>query len=100
MVTALTALKSGEPPTTAILLSTDMFTLIDEDAIVPFDDLVKGPEDHAWMKSFFPAFMKNSQTGGKTWEHPLPRPPVVPLLNQGDVQGGGPDPDTPPPHRA
>ncbi|MFI4925548.1 MAG: extracellular solute-binding protein, partial [Vicinamibacteria bacterium] len=31
---ALTAVKSGEPPVTSILLSTDMFTLIDEDAIV------------------------------------------------------------------
>src|SRR5256885_14185254 len=31
---ALTAMKSGDPPVTSILLSTDMFTLIDEDAIV------------------------------------------------------------------
>ena len=38
---ALTAVKSGEPPVTSILLSTDMYTLIDEDAIVPFDDLIK-----------------------------------------------------------
>ena len=40
---ALTAVKSGEPPVTSILLSTDMFTLIDEDAIIPFDELVKTP---------------------------------------------------------
>ena len=65
IVKALTANKSGEPPTTAILLSTDMFTLIDEDAIVPWEELAKGADDQAWMKSFFPAFMKNSQTGGK-----------------------------------
>src|SRR5207302_4947599 len=37
IVKALTAHKSGEPPQTAIIPSTDMFTLIDEDAIVPFD---------------------------------------------------------------
>src|SRR5881227_3057441 len=60
---ALTAVKSGEPPVTSILLSTDMFTLIDEDAIVPFDDLVKTSEDKAWLKSFYPGFMENSQTG-------------------------------------
>src|SRR5882762_4281765 len=47
---ALTAVKSGEPPVTSILLSTDMFTLIDEDAIVTFDDLIKTPEDKAWLK--------------------------------------------------
>src|SRR3546814_4633081 len=34
---ALTALKGGTPPQLAVLLSTDMFTLIDEDAIVPVD---------------------------------------------------------------
>ena len=37
LVKALTALKSGEPPDIAVLLSTDMFTLIDEDAVMPFD---------------------------------------------------------------
>src|SRR3984893_3197713 len=44
---ALTAVKGGEPPVTSILLSTDMFTLIDEEAIVPFDDLVKTADDRA-----------------------------------------------------
>ena len=38
IVKALTAHKSGNPPATSVLLSTDMFTLIDEDAIVPIDD--------------------------------------------------------------
>src|SRR5438105_472741 len=38
IVKALTALKSGEPPQMSVLLSTDMFTLIDEDAIIPFDE--------------------------------------------------------------
>ena len=34
---ALTAHKAGDAPDVAILLSTDMFTLIDEGAIIPFD---------------------------------------------------------------
>ena len=46
IVKALTAHKSNEPPTTAILLSTDMFTLIDEDAIVP------GPVPHSVTVGF------------------------------------------------
>jgi sn-glycerol 3-phosphate transport system substrate-binding protein len=54
IVKVLTALKSGEPPQMSVLLSTDMFTLIDEDAIVPFDDLAATLEDKAWIKSFFP----------------------------------------------
>jgi hypothetical protein len=52
---------------TSILLSTDMYTLIDEGAIVPFDPMIKTADDQAWLKSFYPAFMANSQTGGKTW---------------------------------
>src|SRR5262249_14816537 len=71
IVKALTALKSGEPPQMSVLLSTDMFTLIDEGAIVPFDDLATSAEDKTWLKSFFPAFMLNSQTGAKPWALPF-----------------------------
>src|SRR5713226_3766393 len=56
IVKVLTAAKSGEAPQTAILLSTDMFTLIDEDAVIPFDDVIKTLEDKAWLARFFPAF--------------------------------------------
>ncbi len=96
LVKALTAVKSGEPPVTAILLSTDMFTLIDEDAVVPFEDLAKGAEDQAWMKSFFPGFMKNSQTGGKTWGIPFQRSTVVLYWNREAFKEAGLDPNKPP----
>jgi len=93
---ALTAVKSGEPPTTAILLSTDMYTLIDEDAVVPFDDFVKSPEDRAWVKSFYPAFMENSQTGGKTWGIPFQRSTIVLYWNKEMFKEAGLDPNRPP----
>src|SRR5579864_425860 len=64
---ALTAMKGGEPPHVAVLLSTDMFTLIDEKAIVPWDEVANGPDDAKWIGAFYPGFMANSQTGGKTW---------------------------------
>src|SRR6187431_1779658 len=41
LVKTLTAHKAGTPPVTSVLLSTDMFTLIDEEAIVPFDNFIK-----------------------------------------------------------
>jgi len=77
LVKALTAFKSGEPPDVAVLLSTDMFTLIDEDAVMPFDPLLQSDADKAWAKSFYPAFMENSQTGGKTWGIPFQRSTIV-----------------------
>ncbi len=93
---ALTAVKSGEPPVTSILLSTDMFTLIDEDAIVPFDDMVKTADDRAWLASFYPAFMENSQTGGKTWGIPFQRSTIVMYYNKEAFKEAGLDPNTPP----
>ncbi len=91
---ALTAVKGGEPPVTSILLSTDMFTLIDEDAIVPFDELIKTPEDQAWLKSFYPAFMENSQTGGKTWGIPFQRSTIVLYWNKEMFKEAGTRPES------
>ena len=98
---ALTAHKAGAPPSVAVLLSTDMFTLIDEEAVVPFDDFVKGDAERAWIKSFFPAFMENSQTGGKTsdmktWGIPFQRSTIVLYWNKEAFKEAGLNPETPP----
>ena len=93
---ALTSVKSGEPPVTSILLSTDMFTLIDEDAIVPFDDLAKTQEDRGWLNSFYPAFMENSRTGGKTWGIPFQRSTIVLYWNKEMFKEAGLDPNRAP----
>ncbi len=96
IVKALTAVKSGEPPQTAILLSTDMFTLIDEDAVIPFDDFIRTAEDKAWLASFFPAFMLNSRTSGKTWGIPFQRSTIVLYWNKEAFKEAGLDPSKPP----
>ena len=96
IVKALTAHKSGTPPVTSVLLSTDMFTLIDEDAIVPFDDFIRTDADREWLKGFFPAFMENSQTGGKTWGIPFQRSTVVLYWNKELFREAGLDPEKPP----
>ena len=82
IVKALTANKSGQPPATSVLLSTDMFTLIDEDAIVPIDNFIKTEDDRKWIGGFYKAFMLNSQTGGKTWGVPFQRSTVVMYYNK------------------
>jgi sn-glycerol 3-phosphate transport system substrate-binding protein len=73
-----------------------MFTLIDEDAITPFDDLIKTDSDKAWAKSFFPAFMENSQTGGKTWGIPFQRSTIVMFWNKDAFKEAGLDPEKAP----
>lgn len=96
IVKALTAHKSGTPPVTSVLLSTDMFTLIDEEAIVPIDEFVKTDEDRAWLTSFFPAFMLNSQAGGKTWGVPFQRSTIVLYWNKELFKEAGLDPEKAP----
>ncbi len=96
IVKALTAHKAGKPPVTSVLLSTDMFTLIDEEAIVPFDAFVKTPQDKAWLDGFYKAFMANSQTDGKTWGIPFQRSTVVMYYNKELFKEAGLDPSKPP----
>jgi sn-glycerol 3-phosphate transport system substrate-binding protein len=96
IVKVLTAHKSGTPPTLSVLLSTDMFTLIDEDAIVPIDGFAKTDDDRAWLKSFYPGFMANSQTGGKTWGIPFQRSTIVLYWNKELFKEAGLDPEKAP----
>ncbi|AWB34260.1 ABC transporter substrate-binding protein [Orrella marina] len=96
IVKALTAHKSGTPPTAAILLSTDTFTLIDEDAVVPIDNFATSDADRKWLDGFFPAFMANGQIGGKTWGVPFQRSTVVMYWNKEAFKQAGLDPEKAP----
>src|SRR5690348_2982472 len=96
IVKALTANKAGEPPVLSVLLSTDMYSLIDEDAIMPWDELIKADADRAWLNSFFPGFMENSQTGGKTWGVPFQRSTIVLYWNKELFKEAGLDPNRAP----
>jgi len=95
-VKLITAHKSGNAPALSCVLSTDMFTLIDDDVIVPYDNFVKSEDDKKWLQSFFPAFMENSQTGGKTWGAPFQRSTVVLYWNKELFKEAGLDPDKAP----
>ncbi len=96
IVKALTAHKAGTPPVASVLLSTDTFTLIDEDAVVPIDNFVKTAEDKAWLGSFYKAFLLNGQVGGKTWGVPFQRSTIVLYWNKELFKEAGLDPNKPP----
>jgi sn-glycerol 3-phosphate transport system substrate-binding protein len=89
---AQTALKAGAGPQMAVLLSTDAFTLIDDDLIVPFD----AAQDQDWLAGFYPAFMKNGQIGGHTWGVPFQRSTIVLYWNKEAFRDAGLDPDQAP----
>lgn len=92
----LTAVRGGNPPQLSVILSVDMFTLIEEDAIVAFEDVITSDAERAWLEGFYPAFMENSQTGGKTYGVPFQRSTPVLYWNKEAFKEAGLDPETPP----
>jgi len=92
-VRALSAINSGEPAQLAVMFSIDAYDLIEQDLIVPFDDLVS---DKAWLDSFYPALMANSKIEGKTWGIPFQRSTIVAYYNKDLFRAAGLDPEAPP----
>lgn len=90
---ALTAAKSGTPPTVAVLLATDIFTLIDEDVVEPVGDYVKTEADKAWLDGFMPAYMASANVDGKTWAVPFQRSTAVLYWNKSAFAEAGLDPE-------
>ena len=93
---ALTAARGGTPPQLSVLLSTQMFALIDEDVIVPFDAYLTDEEKEEWIGGFYPSFMENSQTGGKTYGIPFQRSTPVLYWNKEAFKAAGLDPEVAP----
>ena len=95
-VRALSALNSGEPAQLAVMFSIDAYDLIEQDLIIPFDDLVSGAEGEAWLNSFYPALMANGKIEGKTWGIPFQRSTIVAYYNKDMFRAAGLDPESPP----
>jgi sn-glycerol 3-phosphate transport system substrate-binding protein len=93
---AQTALKAQSGPQLAVLLSTDAFSLIDDDLIVPFDTIADTEADRAWLRSFYPAFLKNGEINGHTWGVPFQRSTIVLYWNKAAFKESGLDPENPP----
>jgi len=95
-VRALSALNSGDPAQLAVMFSIDAYDLIEQDLILPFDDLVSGSEGANWLNSFYPALMANGNIEGKTWGIPFQRSTIVAYYNKDMFRAAGLDPESPP----
>ncbi|MDF2094630.1 ABC transporter substrate-binding protein [Aquibaculum arenosum] len=95
-VRALAALNAGEPAQLSVLFSIDLFELLEQDIIVPFDSLVETDEDREWLDSFYPGLMANGVTEGQTWGIPFQRSTIVLYWNKDAFAEAGLDPETPP----
>jgi len=93
---ALTAAKADQAPTVAVLLATDIFTLLDEDIIEPVDDFIKTDEDKSWVNGFMPAYLKSAQVEGHLWAVPFQRSTAVMYYNKQAFEEAGLDPEKAP----
>lgn len=95
-IKALAALNSGQPAQLSVMFSIDIYELIEQDAIVAFDDIVSTPEEKEWLNSFYPTLMQNGRTAGKTWGIPFQRSTIVMYYNKDAFRAAGLDPEQPP----
>lgn len=95
-VKALAALNAGQPAQLSVMFSIDIYELIEQDAIVAFDDIVSTDEERAWLNSFYPTLMQNGRTAGKTWGIPFQRSTIVMYYNKDAFRAAGLDPESPP----
>ncbi|MCP4384273.1 MAG: ABC transporter substrate-binding protein [Hyphomicrobiales bacterium] len=93
---ALTAAQAGNPPQVAVLLSIDIFTLIEEDVVVPFTQVTDAAEDKEWMDGFMEGFMTDAVYNGEIYGIPFQRSTPVFYYNRDAFREAGLDPDDPP----
>jgi len=95
-IKALAALKSGKPAQLSVMFSIDIYELIEQGAIVAFDDIVTTKDEKAWLNKFYPALMENGRTQGKTWGIPFQRSTIVMYYNKDAFRAAGLDSAKPP----
>src|SRR2546426_6885832 len=95
-IKALAAQKAGQPAQMSVLFSIDIYELLEQDLIVPFDDLATAPADKDWLKSFYPALMANGTYKGKVYGIPFQRSTIVMYWNKDAFKEAGLDAEKPP----
>ncbi|TAK87450.1 MAG: ABC transporter substrate-binding protein [Betaproteobacteria bacterium] len=95
-IKALAALKAGQSAPLSVLYSIDLYELIEQDVILPWDDVATSAEDKAWLKVFYPALMMNGIYKGKVYGIPYQRSTIVLYWNKDAFKEVGLDPEKPP----
>jgi sn-glycerol 3-phosphate transport system substrate-binding protein len=95
-IKALAALKAGQSAPLSVLFSIDIYELLEQDAILAWDDVATSAEDKAWLKAFYPALMMNGTYKGKVYGIPYQRSTIVLYWNKEAFKDAGLDPEKPP----
>ena len=95
-IKALAALKAGQPAQISVLYSIDIYELLEQGVIVPWDDVATTADDKAWLKSFYPSLMMNGIYKGEVYGIPFQRSTIVLYWNKDAFKEAGLDPEKPP----
>ena len=95
-IKALAALKAGQPAQLSVLFSIDLYELLEQDVIVPWDEVASTADDKAWLQSFYPALMANGTYKGRVYGIPFQRSTIVLYWNKDAFKEAGLDPERPP----
>lgn len=96
MTKTLTAAQGGNPPPLAMLGAVNVFTLLDEDLIEPFETHLTEEEADEWLGGFMPAYVEDTRVDGMTYGIPFQRSTPVMYWNKDAFAEAGLDPETPP----
>lgn len=89
----LTTIKGGgTPPDLAVCLSTDLYSLVDANAIQPLDPFIQAAGGSTFTSDFFPAYLANSTYQNQTWSLPFQRSIPVLYYNADMFKAAGLDP--------
>lgn len=92
MTKVATAVQGNNSPDIAVLLSTDLYTLLSMNAI---EDLT--PQfSKEYFDDFYEAFLGNTKSGDTIWSVPFQRSTIVMYYNKDKFKEAGLDPEKPP----
>jgi sn-glycerol 3-phosphate transport system substrate-binding protein len=87
--------QAKQPPDVAVMMSTELYSMLDMNSIVPLDDYIAKDKD-IQMEDFYPAFVEDTQSEGKTYSLPFQRSTIVMYYNKEMFKAAGLDPEKPP----
>lgn len=90
-VRAMSAIEADDAPQLSVLFSIDLYELLEQDAILAFDEIVESDEEREWLDSFYPGLMENGQVDGKTYGIPFQRSTIVLYWNKDAFEAAGLD---------
>ncbi len=92
LIKVQTAIRGGTPPAIALLDSVNVYTLIDDDMLVPISNFLKD-EDRNMLEDLFPAFLARSKVGGKIWTLAFKRSMMIMYYNKNAFREVGLNPE-------